>query len=249
MGALGHYLESEGLPTAGFSLIRLHTEKIKPPRALWVPFELGRPLGVPNDPAFQTRVLKALLALFDEPHGPVLRDYPEDAPGGSSGDMDGMACPITFAPKAAGEETLTDAVLREVAELQPWYDLALARRNRTTFGAADLEIGDVVRALGAWLDDAAPPATGTSQTPEALVKLAAEDLKAFYFEALAGQPAPLTGRAARDKFWSETAAARLFMELRRRFISSDDPGRQYIGNNLLVPREQWSRLGIDDRWW
>ena len=62
MSALGHYLESEGLATASISLIRLHTEKIRPPRALWVPFELGRPLGVPDDPAFQTRVLRALLA-------------------------------------------------------------------------------------------------------------------------------------------------------------------------------------------
>ena len=61
MGALGHYLESEGLATAGLSLVRLHSEKIRPPRALWVPFELGRPLGVPNDAAFQTRVLRALI--------------------------------------------------------------------------------------------------------------------------------------------------------------------------------------------
>ena len=62
MGALGHYIEQEGVATAGLSLVRLHSEKIRPPRALWVPFELGRPLGAPNDPAFQTRVLRALLA-------------------------------------------------------------------------------------------------------------------------------------------------------------------------------------------
>ena len=89
MGALGHYLESEGLPTASLSLIRLHTEKIRPPRALWVPFELGRPLGAPNDVVFQKRVLRALLALFDETSGPVLADYPEEAPGGGTSDMTG----------------------------------------------------------------------------------------------------------------------------------------------------------------
>jgi len=61
-------------------LIRLHSEKIKPPRALWVPFELGRPLGIPNDPAFQRRILLATLQLFEAPSGPVLEDYPEDAP-------------------------------------------------------------------------------------------------------------------------------------------------------------------------
>ena len=68
------------MPTTQISLIREHTEKIKPPRALWVPFELGRPIGVPDDTAFQTRVVAAALELFDAPSGPVLMDYPEDAP-------------------------------------------------------------------------------------------------------------------------------------------------------------------------
>ncbi len=57
------------MPTTQISLIREHTEKIKPPRALWVPFELGRPLGVPNDAAFQNRVITAALDLFEAPSG------------------------------------------------------------------------------------------------------------------------------------------------------------------------------------
>ena len=62
MGALGHYIEREGIPTAQISLIREQTAAIKPPRALWVPFMLGRPFGAPNDPDFQRRVLRHLLA-------------------------------------------------------------------------------------------------------------------------------------------------------------------------------------------
>jgi len=61
VGALGHYLEEEGIATVGISLIRPQTENTKPPRALWVPFELGRPFGSPNDPRFQRRVLLAAL--------------------------------------------------------------------------------------------------------------------------------------------------------------------------------------------
>ena len=82
-----------------------------------------------------------------------------------------------------------------------------------------------------------------------MLKLAAEDLKAFYFEAVAGQPQPMTGRAAADWFWGETSAAKLFVALRARCIADADPDRQYIGRNLLVPREQWGRFGITDRWW
>ena len=31
--------------------------------------------------------------------------------------------------------------------------------------------------------------------------------------------------------------------------STTDPARQLIGRNLLVPREQWGRFGIAERWW
>ena len=249
MGALGHTLESEGLPTASLSLIRLHTEKIRPPRALWVPFELGRPLGAPNDIAFQTRVLRALLALFDATSGPVLADYPEEAPGGGTSDMTGMACPIRFDQPASSEETVAAAVQRETRELRPWYERALQRRQRTTFGSSGLAIEDVAEFLSRWMHDMPPPSPRAGSTPEALLKLAAEDLKVFYFEALAGQPEPMSGRQAADWFWGETSAAKLFVALRERCIADTDPVRKLIGQNLLVPREQWSRFAITDRWW
>jgi len=59
VSALGHYLEEEGIATVAIALIRPQAENTKPPRALWVPFELGRPFGPPSDAAFQKRVLLA----------------------------------------------------------------------------------------------------------------------------------------------------------------------------------------------
>src|SRR5882762_9905283 len=64
-----------GLVTVSISLVREHTEKLKPPRALWVPFPFGLPLGHPEDIAEQRAVLDAALVLLDEPAVPVLRDY------------------------------------------------------------------------------------------------------------------------------------------------------------------------------
>ena len=43
-------------------VLRKHIEHTAPPRGLWCDFPLGRPLGVPNDPAFQHRVIEASLA-------------------------------------------------------------------------------------------------------------------------------------------------------------------------------------------
>ena len=73
---------------------------INPPRAMWVPFIMGRPFGVPNDPAFQKRVLLAVLKLFEAPAGPLIENYAEDAPQsvivGEDEEMEAFACPVNF---------------------------------------------------------------------------------------------------------------------------------------------------------
>ena len=81
MSALGHYLEEEGIATAAIALIRPQAENTRPPRALWVPFELGRPFGPPGDPAFQKRVIRAALRMLVEDGEPVrIIDFPDDDP-------------------------------------------------------------------------------------------------------------------------------------------------------------------------
>ena len=94
MGALGHFLERQGIPTTGISLVREHTETIRPPRALWVTFELGRPMGIPDDAPFQRRVVKAALELLARTDGPLIADYPEHVP--EITDFSGWACPISL---------------------------------------------------------------------------------------------------------------------------------------------------------
>ena len=81
MGAASHFLEDEGIATTGISLVRVNTEQMQLPRFLWVPFELGRPFGAPNEPDFQRRVLRSALELLERSDGPViLEDFPDDAP-------------------------------------------------------------------------------------------------------------------------------------------------------------------------
>ena len=95
MGGLAYFLEDEGLATVLISLVREHTEAMRPPRALWVPFEFGRPLGPPNDPEFQSRVVMAALSLLEAENGPVLEDFPEDAPVHGKR-TEAWACPVSF---------------------------------------------------------------------------------------------------------------------------------------------------------
>ena len=69
-------LERRGIATAAIVLLRHVAEKVRPPRALFVPFRHGYPLDAPNDPPRQLAVLEALLGLLEDPSlsPPALRD-------------------------------------------------------------------------------------------------------------------------------------------------------------------------------
>jgi hypothetical protein len=97
----------------GISLVRDNTERLRPPRFLWVPFELGRPFGAPDEPEFQTKVLRTALALLERQDGPpILEDFPDDAPGDGATDMTGWTCPISFPkPQATDNPALLTNIL------------------------------------------------------------------------------------------------------------------------------------------
>ncbi len=68
-------IEREGITTVSISLLREVAAVVKPPRALFVPFPMGYPLGAPNDAELQHRVIAAALALLDRNDVPILADF------------------------------------------------------------------------------------------------------------------------------------------------------------------------------
>lgn len=236
MGALALYIEDEGIPTVQVSLVREHTAVIRPPRALWVPFMLGRPLGVPDDSAFQRRVVLAALRLFEREHGPVLEDYPEEAPAANPQEAAvGTVCPISF-PADAAATSLTNLVLAEVGQLRSWYDIALERRRRTTLGVAGPGIEDLVRYIGAWSEGSQPAPYRDDLPPANQLRLACEEIKAFYFEADAGQPGPRSPARVTQWFWHQTAAGRLSRALEVATGRSEEASIRHFSRQNLVPR-------------
>ena len=234
MGALGRWFEEEGIPTTQISLVREHTEAIRPPRALWVPFIMGRPLGVPGDAAFQRRVLIAALRLLEAKAGPVLEDYPEDAPDAATAEPEGFACPVRFSKPAAGEG-LAGALQREIDELAPWYALASSRSGRTTAALSGLKPEETARFISEFIADPAAPSYRDDIPPALALRLVTQDLKAYYLEAVAVQPGARTAIGAREWFWRETAAGRAFMELRDACLKSTDETVRAFGARSLVP--------------
>lgn len=66
-------IESRGIPTTCIVLLRDVAERVKPPRALFVPYPHGYPLGAPNDAETQKTVMRDVFALLTSDAGPVLR--------------------------------------------------------------------------------------------------------------------------------------------------------------------------------
>jgi hypothetical protein len=220
---LARALEQAGISTTSISLVREHTEKVKPPRALFVPFPFGMALGRPGDPELQHRVLRAALDLLAEPAGPVLRDFPDDAEPG-----DQPAAP----PQASGitpAERVMDDVAMETTQMRRYHERWLeANGGRTHFGLARIpatRFRGVVRFLEEF---AAGRDADMSERPPDMplpnfIRYCADDLKALYFEGhLAMKPAAGGAEIARW-FWSETGAGRLLRQVRDRLDSSADP--------------------------
>lgn len=240
MCGLGHILEAAGLSTVALALIPQHARAMRPPRALAVPFELGRPFGAPDDAVLQRRVLDAALTLLDAPGpGPHLRTLDVPIPRAADDTaLDGWACPI---PLADGAHPDASRVADEVARLQPWYDRARDRRGHTSFGASGLEIAEVV----GWLEGLCSPTPPTTSPVDGLsvgdlTKLAAEDLKAFYIEAATARPGDPPPRAIDDWFWEESAAGALLRALRTRLSDSEDGGLAIHARLTLVPQARVS---------
>jgi hypothetical protein len=76
-------LERQGIATVVLQALRRVAEAVRPPRALVVPFPYGYPLGRPDDPALQHRVIEAALGLLEDPGlaPPALVELPPEVVG------------------------------------------------------------------------------------------------------------------------------------------------------------------------
>ncbi|MGD2186764.1 MAG: hypothetical protein PVI71_11585 [Desulfobacterales bacterium] len=70
-------LERRGIATVTVQSLRSVAEKVRPPRALCVPFRHGYPLDTPNDPERQHAVIEAALRMLEDPdlQPPAIVDY------------------------------------------------------------------------------------------------------------------------------------------------------------------------------
>jgi hypothetical protein len=83
VGLIAGELERQGISTVTIQLLRKVAEKVRPPRALWVPFRHGYPLDVPDNPPRQHAVIEAAFKMLEDQslQPPAIVDYaPKQAP-------------------------------------------------------------------------------------------------------------------------------------------------------------------------
>jgi hypothetical protein len=77
VGLVAAELERQGISTVAIQLLRSVAVKVRPPRALVVPFRHGYPLGKPDDAKQQQAVIAAALRMLEDPNlqPPAIVDY------------------------------------------------------------------------------------------------------------------------------------------------------------------------------
>ncbi|HEV7998045.1 MAG TPA: hypothetical protein VGP52_17500 [Stellaceae bacterium] len=228
-------IEEQGVATVAISLIRPQTENTKPPRALWVPFELGRPFGPPSDPAFQRRVILAALRMLEEGGGPVrIEDFPDDDP--RERPDPGWEPPFAgAAPVDGSTAALADAFEAELPRLAAAYEQSVKRRGRTTVGLSGLPISAAAHYLAAWLLGEAPASPVADMSAPLALRFVLDDLKAYYLEAALAPSSKPSSRQLADWLWNETAAGKAMFALRRANLDAADERLKLIASNFMVP--------------
>jgi hypothetical protein len=79
VGLIAGALEEKGIRTICLSTFEPIMTQVRPPRWLDLPYPLGFPLGPPNQPDIQMRILRRAFRLLEESGpGPVRREYAPD---------------------------------------------------------------------------------------------------------------------------------------------------------------------------
>lgn len=230
MSVLARVFESAGLTTVAIALVREHAERVRPPRALWVPFYFGYALGKPDDPEFQHQVVAAALDTLGASHGPVLADYPEEA-----GPI-GLPQASEVAEAGNGESKPLDAA-GEITALRGYYERWQEQRVRTAVGITGIpqrRFRGIIRFLEAYAasDDADMEERPDDVSIPQFARYCADDLKAFCYEARMAQRPNDSEPEIHNWFWGETAVGALIGSITQRLNATGDPALQATAYGL-----------------
>jgi len=127
--------------------------------------------------------------------------------------------------------------------MKTWYDLALSKRKRTTLGISGLSPEEALAFVSAFVKGENQTQGIEDYSLSDSLRMAAEDIKAFYLEGVSNQPGqPTDSNTLADWFWGETYAALVINEVRKISLKEGSKMMHLLGSLLLVPRSQMHRF-------
>ena len=201
---------------------------------------------------FQKKVIFSLLNLFESADGPVvIHDFSEDAPE-TDDDVEVLSCPVSFEEeKPADSDTLKTRFIREIQAMHPWYEMALKKRGRTTVGGSGMEISSLGEFLYSFVNGDVPDNPRDDVDISVTLKLATEDLKAYYVEGVTSQPGQesLSSNALKEWFWDNTTAGNVLLELIRSCSKSDNEMIRMTGSYFIAPMDVLMKKSVEIKPW
>ena len=227
---LARVFEEHGIASVTIAMVREHAAKVKPPRALFVPFFFGFAVGRPNDPDHQHQVLKSALGLLQATGGPVLEDFPDDSapaimPQASQVDADSEQAACTAA----------DEVTALRAFYERWVENNGGRTAVGLCGVPQRRFRGVVRFLEACARGEGD--ADMTERPEGVsrpqfIRYCVDDLKAFYYEARMEQHKEADEDSLHRWFWGSTAGGKLVADVAAVLNDSEDPALKAVAYGL-----------------
>lgn len=222
---LARVFEAAGLVTVSLAMVREHAEKIKPPRALFVPYPFGFALGKPNDAELQHRIIAAALELVEKPQGPILTDFPDEETADNLPQSSGVT--------RSGTRERVD-VADEIAGLRTYYERWVDEHDgRTAVGLSGIpqrRWRGLVRFLEAYTrgEDADMKERPANVALPQFIRYCVDDLKAFYYEARMMQKPSVREPDLHAWFWGETVIGQLIPAVGEHMQASDDPSAKAV---------------------
>ena len=127
--------------------------------------------------------------------------------------------------------------------MQTWYDIARKKACRSTTGTSGLTPQEIAKLYAGFIAGDIDDTELKGKKLSDLLRMATEDLKAYYHEAVSAQPGqPTDAQTLSDWFWGETYAASVINEVRKTCLKHEAKDLILAGKLLLVPRNQMYRF-------
>ena len=217
---IARVLEERGISTVAISLVREHTVKIKPPRAVWVPFPFGMCIGHRNDVKEQRAVLDLAFSTLEAERGPVLVDF-------AAADRRERAAPLQASDVEVDPQARAIDLVAEVEATRARWEAqgAPAHSHVGASGVPPARFAEMARFLAAYEPggDADFPGRSPDVAVLQFVRYCVEDLRVLYMET---RMQDVRDEASDDRqrwLLASTALGILMRTLRDRFEASEDP--------------------------